>query len=293
MGTTRAPAAMITSGLSSTRFVAAERMRSMLSLVQRSSNWALTPPAQPRFRSSSRKARTRACASAFVGGSGINIPILRTGPLCCARAGSGHAATVAPRSVIKPRRLMSDIGLLSRWRRRSLRRTLKLPQKGRQVLGADLNRSESTGCQPDDSTRGASAPLHCGISVPPLSAMGQSRRIDMLGAVAACPLRSESGQKDKHFGKSAFVPIPDSCVAATASYSANAFVEEQLHGTTVPFPSLPCSSMCQQQTESRGARFLYQLGDRQGRTIFIGKASDRAHEAGRLLLRGASVQDGH
>src|SRR5262252_2266939 len=59
IGTTRAPEAKITSGLSSTRFAAAERTKSMLSLVQRSSNWAFTLAAQPRFRSSSRKARTR------------------------------------------------------------------------------------------------------------------------------------------------------------------------------------------------------------------------------------------
>jgi hypothetical protein len=69
----------------------------MLSLVQRSSNWALTLAAQPRFRSSSRKARTRACISAFVGGNGIRIPIRRIRSPCCERAASGHAATAPPR----------------------------------------------------------------------------------------------------------------------------------------------------------------------------------------------------
>jgi hypothetical protein len=42
----------------------------------------------------------------------------------------------------------------------------------------------------------------------PMSQLGQSRRIDMLSAIAACPLRSESGQKDKRFGKSALCQLP-------------------------------------------------------------------------------------
>jgi hypothetical protein len=61
---------------------------------------------------------------------------------CCARAASGH--TAAPlRSVMKSRRLMSDIGFLLLWRRRLVYRTLNLPQRDRQVLGVDLNCSES------------------------------------------------------------------------------------------------------------------------------------------------------
>src|SRR5260370_40982774 len=42
----------------------------------------------------------RACISAFVGGNGIRIPILRTRSPYCARAASGHAAA-PPRSVMK------------------------------------------------------------------------------------------------------------------------------------------------------------------------------------------------
>jgi hypothetical protein len=78
----------------------------MLSLVHRSSNWALTPAAQPRFRSSFRKARTRACISTFVGGYGIRIPIRRTRSACCERAASGHAAVAPPSSVMNSRRFI-------------------------------------------------------------------------------------------------------------------------------------------------------------------------------------------
>ena len=74
---TRPPTARIASGLSSTKFSAAERMSSMLSAAQRSSNWTLTPGAQPRLRNSSRKARTRICLSASPGAYGINTPIRR------------------------------------------------------------------------------------------------------------------------------------------------------------------------------------------------------------------------
>src|SRR5262245_12760743 len=111
IGTTRAPEAKITSGLSSTRFAAVERTKSMLSLVQRSSNWALTLAAQPRFRSSSRKARTRACISAFIGGYGLRNSIPRIPPPFGARAASGHAAAAPPRSVMKSRRFRSSIQL--------------------------------------------------------------------------------------------------------------------------------------------------------------------------------------
>ena len=68
----------------------------MSSRVERSSNWALTLKAQPRFRSSSRKARTRSCTTGSLGGYGIKTPIRRTRCACCARAASGHA--VAPPS---------------------------------------------------------------------------------------------------------------------------------------------------------------------------------------------------
>src|SRR5262249_53535003 len=74
-----------------------------------SSNWALTLAAQPRFRSSSRKARTRTCISAFVGGDGIRIPIRRIPPPCFARAVRGQALA-APRAAVDTRPPLSDTG---------------------------------------------------------------------------------------------------------------------------------------------------------------------------------------
>jgi len=61
---------------------------------------------------------------------------------CCARAATDHAAA-PPRSVMNSRRLMSDMGLPLALAPPSVFRTLNLPQRGRQVLGANLNRSES------------------------------------------------------------------------------------------------------------------------------------------------------
>src|SRR5262249_47631614 len=55
---------------------------------------------------------------------------------------SGHAAAAPPSSVMNWRRSMPDIGVLPPWCR-SVYRTLNLPQRGRQVLGTDLNCSES------------------------------------------------------------------------------------------------------------------------------------------------------
>src|SRR5262249_44471853 len=66
---------------------------------------------------------------------------------CCARAASGQTAAAPPRSVMNSRRLMSDIGLSPAWPCRSVYRTLTLPQRGGQVLGAGLNCSESRHCR--------------------------------------------------------------------------------------------------------------------------------------------------
>src|SRR5262249_39831082 len=75
--------------------------------------------------------------------------------VCCARAARGHAAVAPPSSVMNSRRLMTNIGLpptrhtppgvttSGRGPLRSIRRTLSLPQNGRQVLETDLNCSES------------------------------------------------------------------------------------------------------------------------------------------------------
>src|SRR6266487_3270191 len=73
---------------------------------------------------------------------------------CCARAASGPATAAPPSAKMNSRRLMLNIGLppirLSRRERlpagealQSVCRTLSLPLKGQQVLGADLNCPES------------------------------------------------------------------------------------------------------------------------------------------------------
>src|SRR5215472_5791885 len=71
--------------------------------------------AHPRFRISSRKARTRACVSAFVGGNGIRMPIRRTRSPW-ARATSRHEITAPPKMPTKVRRLMSPPALRSAYR---------------------------------------------------------------------------------------------------------------------------------------------------------------------------------
>src|SRR5262249_15168817 len=40
-------------------------------------------------------------------------------------------------------------------------------------------------------------PLHCGISAPSMSALGQKRPINSLPAIAACPLCAKSGQTSR------------------------------------------------------------------------------------------------
>jgi hypothetical protein len=45
--------------------------------------------------------------------------------------------------------------------------------------------------------------LRCERLEPPMSQMGHPRRIDLLPAVATCPLRAESGQVGRHLAKSA------------------------------------------------------------------------------------------
>ena len=97
--------------------LAAERMKSMLSPVQRSSNCALMPDVQPNFRSSSRNARTRSCISLFVGGYGISTPMRRIRSACCARAATGHVAAAPPMTLMKSRRLIAcPQGLKTRYR---------------------------------------------------------------------------------------------------------------------------------------------------------------------------------
>jgi hypothetical protein len=71
---------------------------------------------------------------------GIGLRNSTTGTACCCAA-SGHVATTPPRNNMNSRRLMSDSAFP--WRHSSVHDTLNLLQKGRQVLGADLNDFES------------------------------------------------------------------------------------------------------------------------------------------------------
>src|SRR5262245_9262737 len=104
-----------------------------------------------------------ACHCGWFSAPEINMPMRRVPLACCARAASGHATAAPLRSVMNSRRLMSDIGLPPPWGRCSVYRTLNLPQDGRQVLGPDLNCSESWWgaagpllcCRPNDSTHDA------------------------------------------------------------------------------------------------------------------------------------------
>jgi len=69
-------------------------------------------------------------------------PMVRTFPGCCAHAASGHATAAPPRSVMHWRRLMSSMGSPPEPAVPAYRR-LRMPRKRPQVLGVDLNRSES------------------------------------------------------------------------------------------------------------------------------------------------------
>src|SRR5262245_24947929 len=70
-------------------------------------------------------------------------PMVGSLPACCARAASGHAAAAPPSSEMNWRRLESNMGsspepVVPAYSR------LRMPRKRPQVLGADLNRSESS-----------------------------------------------------------------------------------------------------------------------------------------------------
>jgi hypothetical protein len=139
-------AARMTSGARAANSAADLRISSGLPAVQRVSMRTLRPSVQPNPRSPCKNAVRRTCPSASSAASGISTPIRRAPSLCCARAASGHAAA-PPMSVMNWRRLMSNMAFPPRGRR-SLYRTLSMPQYGRQVFGADLNRSESERCPP-------------------------------------------------------------------------------------------------------------------------------------------------
>src|SRR5262249_47298685 len=87
-------------------------------------------------------------------------PIVGSLPDCCPCAASGHAAA-PPSTVRNRRRRTSNIRQPLPWLRRwSVYRTVRLPQRGLQVLGVDLNCSEIGGL---------------------MSALGQKRTSRLLG----------------------------------------------------------------------------------------------------------------
>ena len=92
----------------------------------------------------------------------------------------------------------------------------RLSQGGRQVLGHVLNRSESrrgAAAPPvldlnDSTSRRGGRPLHCGISIQPMTGVGQSRRSNTSDEFEGCPLHLQSRP---NFGAAAKrgVPQPD------------------------------------------------------------------------------------
>jgi hypothetical protein len=79
---------------------------------------------------------SRTDASGSSAATFISTPMTRTWSGYCARAANGHTVAAAPSNVMKWRRFMPKLAF-------SVYPTIKLPQSGRQVFGADLNCSES------------------------------------------------------------------------------------------------------------------------------------------------------
>src|SRR5262245_46088624 len=90
-----------------------------------------------------RNAAPRAWPSGSSSALFISTAIRRTRPDCCACATSGDDRVAAPSSVMKSRRLTPCIGLPPLGWATDTYRILNLAQSGGQVLGANLNCSES------------------------------------------------------------------------------------------------------------------------------------------------------
>ena len=100
--------ARMTSGASPTNSAASVR-RSASPAGQRVSIRTLRPSVQPNCRSPSRKAASRACSIGSRPAPPISTPMRRIRSGCCARAASGHAATVPLSSVMNSRRFIAAI----------------------------------------------------------------------------------------------------------------------------------------------------------------------------------------
>src|SRR5207249_10526101 len=74
--------------------------------------------------------------------SAISPATRRSRAPCCARAASCQASAAPPITVMSSRRLMSDLGPPAQELTEPCCRTRSLPQRGRQVIEANLNCSE-------------------------------------------------------------------------------------------------------------------------------------------------------
>src|SRR5438128_164983 len=75
---------------------------------QRTSTRRFWPSVRPNCCKAWGNAATYDCGAASVAAPFISTPTRRTGPDCCARAASGHAAAAPPSSVMNLRRLMDS-----------------------------------------------------------------------------------------------------------------------------------------------------------------------------------------
>jgi len=131
----------MTSTLSRMNSAAISAKRSSRPSAQRYSIAMVRFSIQPSSRSLCTKASVEALSNDAL--FAHRTPIVGSLPACCARAASGHAAAAPPSSVMKSRRLTPSIGLPPLGWATDTYRMLNLAQRGRQVLGADLNCSES------------------------------------------------------------------------------------------------------------------------------------------------------
>src|SRR5262245_56286789 len=102
----------------------------------------LRPAAQPSSCSRCSNAATRGAASGSFSAIAIRTPIRCIRSAGCARTASGHATAAPPSSVMQSRRLRSSMGSPPEPAGTAYR-ILRLPWKQRQVLGLELNCSES------------------------------------------------------------------------------------------------------------------------------------------------------
>src|SRR5215813_6053228 len=132
------PLVTITATLRETRSWTSSGRRSYRPSAHRNSIATFLPSTKPVSLKPCRKADS--IGPSVTGDLPLKYPI--TGIGCCARAARGHAAAAPPSSVMNWRRLMSSMGSSPEPAVPAYRR-LRMPRKRPQVLGVDLNCSES------------------------------------------------------------------------------------------------------------------------------------------------------